>query len=279
MKTSFTPASTPLSIKGLLFAILGISLLSSYLGPYLMLSLAGIQHFYFWQFASYLFVHPFPSAIFHLAFNLFLIWTFGTNLMERLHPSRWFSLFFGSAVFSGLMAWAGMAAFHLYPPLFGSSPPLYALMTAWIILNPEARLLLFFAVPFKARTFLMGLILFNLLIDLSRSDWIPLIAYIAATLFGYFFTIISCRIRSPFPLLAGFENGILRTLEWLKHVGKKKVRNTKIYDIKSGEPVLSDDEFMDAMLARISLYGENNLTPEEKKRMKQISEKKSSSKY
>ncbi len=59
--------------------------------------------------------------------------------------------------------------------------------------------------------------------------------------------------------------------------GKKRqlpYRHSKIYDIKSGEPLLDDDQFMDAMLDQISRYGEESLTPAEKKRMKEISEKK-----
>ena len=275
MKTSFAKAPTPWSLKILLLAIFGISAFSYYLGPYLELSASGIRRLYLWQFGSYLFVHPFPAAIIHLAFNLFMIWTFGASLIERLHPRLFFTLFFGSSIAAGLLAWCAMIGFHLPSPLMGSSPALYAILTAWVILNPEARMLLFFALPFKARYLLLGLIGFNLLIDLSRSDWIPLTAYIGATLFGYFFTVISCRMRSPFPFLAGLENGILRILEKLTHWRTKPVSHTKIYDFKSGEPVLKDDQFMDAMLARISLYGEETLTPEEKKRMQRISEKKS----
>jgi rhomboid family protein len=278
MKATFSQAPTPWSLKILLLAIFGVSAFSYYLGPYLSLSASGILHLYLWQFGTYLFVHPFPAQIVHLAFNLFLIWTFGTSLIERLHPRLFFTLFFGSSVAAGLLAFSAMVAFHLSSPLMGSSPALYAILTAWVILNPEARMLLFFALPFKARYLLLGLIGFNLLIDLSRSDWIPLTAYVGATLFGYLFTVISCRMRSPFPFLAGLENGILRILERLTHWRIKPVSHTKIYDFKSGEPLLKDDQFMDAMLARISLYGEESLTPDEKKRMQRISEKKSSEK-
>ena len=275
MKNSFTPSNTPPSLKILLLTILGVSSFSYYIGPYLVLSASGIRELYLWQFATYLFIHPFPAAIIHLAFNLFLIWTFGASLMERIHPKLFFFLFFGSGIMGGLLAWIAMASLNLSTPLFGSSTALYALLTAWVILNPEAKLLLFFALPFKASHLLLGLIGLNLLIDLSRSDWIPLAAYIGAILFAYLFIIASCCIRSPFTLLSSFENAIFRTLERLKHLKEKPIRHSKIYDFKSGEPVMNDDQFMDAMLARISLYGEESLTPEEKKRMQRISEKKS----
>ncbi len=273
MASPFTPATTPLSLKVLLLTTFLLSITSTFTGPYLALTSFGIAQLYLWQFVTYLFVHPFPSGILHLAFNLYLVWTFGASLIQRISPKHFFSLYFGSGIVAALCAWLAMYLFHP-APLAGSSSALYAILTAWVILNPEAQLLLFFSIPVKARHLLLALIGFNLLIDLSRSDWIPLFAYLGAVVFGYLFIIASCRIRSSFSFLAGFENGILRTIEKLTHFRKKPIKHAKIYDIKSGEPVLSDEQFMDAMLSRISLYGEETLTPEEKKRMQKISEKK-----
>jgi hypothetical protein len=83
-------------------------------------------------------------------------------------------------------------------------------------------------------------------------------------------------MRSPFTFLFQFENALLRAIERLHHLREKSIPQSKIYDIKSGEPIGSDEQFMDAMLARISLYGEETLTAEEKQRMVEISKKKSS---
>lgn len=276
MKLSFASAPTSIPLKFLLLATLGCSLLSPWIGSYLMFSKIGIDHYYFWQFATYLLVHPFPTGMIHLVFNLFLIWTFGASLLERMHPKYFFSLYFGSGIFAALCAW--LAMFVVLPiSLAGSSSALYALLTAWTVLNPQATLLLFFAIPFKARHLLLTLISINLLIDVSSANWIPLFAYLGAILFGYLFTIIVCKTRSAFPCLAMFENIVLRTMERLTTSAKTAVKHTKIYDFKSGEPILSDEQFMDAMLARISLYGEDSLSSDERKRLRQISEKKSTS--
>lgn len=276
MQMQFTPSHTPPSLKVLLGAIFTASVLSSFIGPYLILTHAGIHHLYLWQFATYVLIHPFPSTLIHLAFNLYLIWTFGTILIGRLHSKLFFSLFFGSAITAGLFAWVAMATFPLSSSfLMGSSTALYGLLMSWVILNPDAHLLLFFTIPFKARHLALGLIGINLIIDLSRSDWVSCFAYIGAILFSYLFTLIACRMRSPFPFLSQFENSILRFIEWITHFSSKlPICHTKIYDIKSGEPILNDDQFMDAMLSQISLYGENSLKPEEKARMKRISERK-----
>lgn len=278
MQARFTPYSTPLSLKILLLTTLIISLFSKILGPYLALSFSGFQHLYLWQFATYLFVHPFPSGILHLIFNLYLIWIFGVSLLERVRAPLFFSLYFGSGVCAGFFALAAMYLFNLSTPFTGSSPALYALLVAWVLLNPEAHLLLFFAVPVKARNLLLILIGFNLLVDLSSANWVPLFGYIGSLLFGYFFTVISCKTRSPFSFLAPLERGLLRLVEKLEHLGKTNYHHTKIYDIKSGAPVLNDEQFMDAMLAKISLQGEESLSAEDRKRMQKISEKKAAGK-
>src|SRR3990167_10423293 len=104
MKLHLTPAATPLPLKILLLSILILSVLSPFLGPYLALSLTGIQHVYLWQLISYPFINPFPSGLIHLAFNLYFLWIFGSSLIERLDSSRIFFLYFGSALFAAFFA-------------------------------------------------------------------------------------------------------------------------------------------------------------------------------
>ncbi len=268
---SFAPARTPLFIKILLGMIFLSSVFSFLISPYLALSLEGVQHLYLWQFSTYLFIHPFPSTIIYLAFNLYLLWIFGASLLERVHLRSFLCLFLGSGIFSGITAWIAMTCFHLSSPFYGCSPAVQGLLVAWMILNPAAELLLFFSFPLKARHLILAFIGVNLLIDLSRSNWASLFAYLGAIVFGYFCTLIQTRQYSSFPSLLRFENGFFHLIDLITCFGKKKAMHAKIYDIKSGEPVWNDEQFMDAMLARISLYGEEALSPQEKRKMQQIS--------
>ena len=175
MNSPFVPKGTPLALKCLLLATLFLSLVFPFLGPYLVLSKEGIAHLYLWQFATYLFIHPFPSGIFQLALNLYVLWVFGTAIIERIHLKSFCALYFGAGIFAGLLAWGAM---FLFPPtpLSGSSPALYATLIAWVILNPESELFLFFAIPFKARSLLIVLLGLGLLVHLASSAWIPLFA-------------------------------------------------------------------------------------------------------
>ena len=268
------PASTSISLKILLLTIALCSLFSSWLIPYLALSLNGISQGFIWQLATYVLVHPFPIGLFQLALNLYLIWTFGSSLIERIHTVLFFILYFGSAIVAGSSALVGMSLTHSLAPLMGSAPVLFSLLISWTILNPDAHLLLFFTLPFKARHLILGLIGIALLLDISNTHWTALLTDIGIIVFGYLFTLIVSRARSSFTLLYFFENGVLRLLEKLSSWGRKRYTHTKVYDIKSGAPRLNDEQFMDAMLARISVYGEEVLNPEEKERMNKISNKK-----
>ena len=284
--SQFGREATPLSLKILIFITICTSLAGAFL-PALQslfaLSLKGIAQFSLWQLLTYAFLPPSGISFglfLHLAFNLYLLWTFGASLLLRSKTLSFFALYFGGALFGGLAALLPMALFHFPPQFAGSSPPLYAVLVAWMMLNPESELLLFFSLPVKAAWLILGLLGANLILDLTSGDWTNFLSYLASALFGYLFTLIVWRASGPFLFLRKFEKMVFRVLSRVKEKKSSPplYRHSKIYDIHSGEPLLNEDQFMDAMLDRISLYGEDSLSPEEKKRMQSISKKKASPK-
>jgi membrane associated rhomboid family serine protease len=260
-----------ISLKILIIATLSISLAAGVfpeLYQWLSLSWSGIKNYYLWQLLTYVFLEKGPislSFFIQLGFNMYILWMFGSSLIERFHPRIFFFLYLGSAIASGLAA-------IIFPNavLAGSTNAVYAILIAWMILNHGSQLLLFFTLPFKSQWLILGLVGLSLLGSLSSSNWADALGLIVSVLYGYLFTLIVFRQQSSFSFLSPFERKILRLLE------RKKIEpyhHSKIYDIKSGAPVLDDDQFMDAMLDRISRHGAESLTAAEKKRMKQISEK------
>jgi membrane associated rhomboid family serine protease len=261
---------TPLKI--LIFLTIGVSLAAGFLPQlygWLALTRAGIEHLFIWQLITYIFLEPGPISLgffIQLAFNMYILWMFGSSLIERSHTRLFLTLYLGAALVGGLTALA-----FPHTALAGSTNAVFAVLTAWAMVNPGSQLLLFFAIPFKAEWLVLALLAFTLFIDLSTGSWMAASCLIVSVLYGYLFSLIVWRQPSPFLFLRTFERKIFRLLE-------KKPRETyhhsKIYDIKSGAPVLDDDQFMDAMLDRISRHGEDSLTPAEKKRMREISERK-----
>lgn len=259
-------------LKILIGLTIALSLLGAFLPElqaWLALSWAGIKHFYLWQLISYVLVEPGPlsfSFFLQLAFNMYILWMFGSTLIERSHSGLFFALYFGAALVAGLASLAFPQA-HLA----GSTTAVYAILVAWMMLNPGSRLLLFFALPFKAHWLIVGLVGLAFFIDISSSNWVGCATLAVSVLYGYLFALVVWREQSPFALLRPFERKVLRFLERKKQT---PYQPSKIYDIKSGAPILDDDQFMDAMLDQISRLGEGSLTAAEKKRMREISERK-----
>jgi membrane associated rhomboid family serine protease len=260
-----------LSLKILIAVTLVATLVTTPIHPLLALSWAGIEHLYLWQLLTYLLVEPLSFHGFvQLAFNMYLLWMFGSSLIERSRSRTFFLLYFGSALFASLAALLPLYFFSSV--LASSTPAVYAIMVAWMMLNPHSQLLLFFALPFKAHWLITGLLALTLFLDLSQGHWVGATSLIASCLFSYLFTLVAWREQGPFAIFRPFERSVLRFLERRK----QPYQRSKIYDIQSGAPVLDDEQFMDAMLDKISRLGEDSLTPQEKKRMQAISAKKKS---
>jgi membrane associated rhomboid family serine protease len=276
-----TSTPTPRPLKTILWAVLLFTLggaLLSFLGVrlylYLGLSLSALSRGFFWTLFTYPFTAPPISlldTLFRLAFDLLFLWIFGVSLIERTGQKRFLFLFFGATLLGGLVATLGLSLWPS-PLLFtGPSPFIFSLITAWTLLHAErtAHLASFAIRPFWIFLLLIGL---NLAFDALGKNWTHLLANIAGVLFGYGFCLISERTPSSISWLYPMERLVLRALD----PGGKSHKTTKIIDFQTGKPLVDDEEFMDAMLAKISLHGESSLSEEEKKRMHKISKNKAS---
>ena len=279
------PAYTPRIIKALIFLTGFISLLcalqQSYfpgfpLYQWLALSLHYLKQGFFWQYITYIFLVPSlglsAGFILHLLFNLYLLWLFGESLVTRTSQVKFLLLYLLCGVISGAIATFVMAIGYPDYLLAGSTLIIYGYLIAWVIANPHAELRLFFALPFRAKWLILGLLGVNLLFYLTRFDLVAFFAYLSSSFVGYLFGLVEFNHHGPFNFLIRWEKKLFHFLK--KRKGRKTYHSSKVYDIKSGEQKLADDEFMDAMLAKVSQEGEKSLTRKERKRMRKISKRK-----
>jgi hypothetical protein len=141
-----------------------------------------------------------------------------------------------------------------------------------IFLLPDADLLLFLAIPMKAKWFILGSMGAFLLMDLSHGNFVHFFSILGALFFTYFYCLFFWRNRSPFKALHPLENLILDSP--LSDNLHSYALHTKIYDIKTGKVLLSDDSFVDACLAKIADKGKDSLSWHERLRLRKISKKK-----
>ncbi len=265
------PSSTPKPLKFLILSTLIISILAAlgdHFFPYtlgwtspqqlLSLSLWGDHHFFIWQFLTYLFVHPLTNGIsfsflISLAFNTYLLWTIGATLIERRGLVHFLLLYFLSGLAAALAVFGLQILTQTPLPLAGNLTSIYALLIGWIYLFPEARLFLLLAVPVKAKWLILTVLGANLLIDLTIGNWIYSCAYASAALFSYFYCLLFWRYRKP--------------------KDASTYARAKVYDFKTGKAILKDEEFLEAMLTKISMNGKESLSWSERWRLRRISKK------
>ncbi len=100
------------------------------------------SNFFPWQVVTYGFLH---GDFFHIFFNMFGIYMFGSELERTLGPPRFFMLYFTSVIVAALTQ--TVINSYIYPspwPTIGASGGLFGLLIAYAMLFPQRRLQLLF---------------------------------------------------------------------------------------------------------------------------------------
>lgn len=257
-------------------------------GPNTFFSLSwhGLKEGYLWQPVTYLFIEDgFQGVTFSLLialfFQMYILWIMGTSLIERVGSSSfvWFYLFCG--MLCGLATVLSAAPLGQHPLLTGPGGSIIALWVVWTMMHPESEVLLFFILPLKAKWLLAFVLGALLLVNLSQGNFVALLYYFTSAAAGHLYGVIAWGLEGPF----SWSNGLDKAILHLKAKFSKKsaatsvfsgVDTTKIIDINTGKPFLDDDLFVDTMLAKISQTGEDSLTWSERRRLRKISEKRTS---
>ena len=172
-----------------------------------------------WQIISYMFMH---GNIPHILFNMFAVWMFGTHIENRWGSKRFLNYYlltgFGAAflhyliihfqiinlesvmnydqimiilnegiVPEGISRESAQKLFFLYKtPVVGASGSLFGILLAFGVLFPNTLLYLYFAIPIKAKYFVIGYGLLELFSGLSNNpqDNVAHFAHLGGMLFG-----------------------------------------------------------------------------------------------
>lgn len=298
--TQFGPEWTPPLVKQLIIAITSVSIACALLHPlfahvfgvlspaqWLSLSWAGMTNYFIWQPFTYAFVQEGTffgitlSYLLSLCFNMYILWIVGTAVLERMTNRGFIFLVTSASILSGLMGLLAMALEGSPGYLSGPIPAILALFVVWACLYSENEILLFFVFPVKIKWLLAGVTTAILLISLSHMDGVMLLFYGTGMLVGYLYSVTVLGLRTPFSwthplddrLTICYDNSLKILKKWFKKKDRES-NKTKIFDIKSGKPIFNDDEqFIDAMLTKISRHGEKSLNADERRRMREISER------
>ena len=255
------------------------------LGPQSLLSLSwyGVDHFYFWQPVSYLFVHHGAGGLsihflLELFFNMYILWMMGSAVASHVGDWPFLRMYFFAGVGAALVAIALMATTGIHPIIVGAGPAIFGVITAWALLFPEQDLMLPFGIVAQGKWIAVTFIGVSALIDISQFAWIHLAMTLTGVLLGYLYAVIAWETHSPFEWTRPVDRMLSDWgYRWRHRNDKQHIVHTiyqkaKVFDLRTGEALFEDEEFMDAMLAKISATGEDSLTRKERARMERISQ-------
>ncbi len=187
---------------------------------------------YFWQFVTYMFLH---GNIWHLFFNMFALYIFGSEL-QRIWGARKFLIYY---FFTGIGA--GITAYlFTNVPTIGASGAIYGLLLAYGVIFPNRLLFLYFLIPIRAKYLVIIFGLIELISSVGGyADGIAHIAHLGGMVFGAIYLFL-------FPKIGGIITPPRRR-----------------HDFDFLPP--RENDRVDRLLDKVLQHGIDSLTPEERR--------------
>jgi rhomboid family protein len=251
----FFPRITP-AVKYLVVACSGIFIFQLLFRPD-WFSLFGLTPALFWsgflwQPVTYMFLH---GGIFHLLFNMFVLWMFGTALESTWGSRRFIKFYFICGIGAGILNAAVTPASPI--PTIGSSGAIYGLLMAFGILFPEQLIYIWGIVPVKAKYFVIGMGFIEFLAAVSTTQsGIAHFAHLGGMLFG----------------LVYMKWGDWRRSFSARRGEKRRERSLRVVQDRERERQKLQEE-IDRLLDKAARSGKDSLTAEEHELFRKLSAK------
>jgi membrane associated rhomboid family serine protease len=186
---------TPI-VKWVIYLCVGVFLLELFI-PQPIIYLLGahadtaIFRGWVWQFFTYAFVH---GGVWHMAFNLFALWMFGTRLEQRWGSDSFLRFVFVTAV--GAVAvhmvvtvLATLSTHQPYTriPIIGFSGVVFGVLLVYALNWPDDIVYLNFILPMKVKYWVAILGLMTLLSASNLDTPVANLTHLGGLLFGYLF--------------------------------------------------------------------------------------------
>ncbi len=138
---------------------------------------------YFWQLGTYLFLH---ADFWHLFFNMFALWMFGTELEKSWGTRTFTRYFFITGIGAGILSVIANPTSGI--PTIGASGAIYGVLLAYGLMFPNRYVYLYFLFPVKVKYFVGVLGIITFLMALSdQGSTVSHIAHLGGMLVGLFY--------------------------------------------------------------------------------------------
>ncbi len=190
----FGPKMTPVVKKFLIAcgAVYFLQILFPGLVPYFKLIPTKLFDGWIWQLVTFNFLH---GPLMHLAFNMLMLWMFGSELEMKLGPRRFILLMAVSGIGAGLCQSLAMGSVDLpgvplaaLPSIIGASGVVFGLLLVYGMTWPNRVVLVMFVFPMKVKwmVLIFGIIEFLSFVG-NTQPGIAHLAHLGGMLFAYIF--------------------------------------------------------------------------------------------
>lgn len=213
-----------------------------------------IEHHRFWQVVTYAFMH---GDFFHILFNMWGLYLFGSMIAPVMNSNRILFLFFISAVTGGLL----FIATNPVASCVGASGAVCGMTAAAAMINPKAKILLIFApTPISMKAFFWIFLLISALFAWGSLDNIAHLAHIGGVFGGYIYIrIMRLGTWDPFGALIGKPTITPAGV----NPSSNPYRNPEAPFTGSAEAEPINSREVDRLLDKISRSGVNSLSEAE----------------
>ncbi len=236
--------------------------------------------FFPWQLVTYQFLHAGLENIWHIVFNMLILWMFGMEL-EQLWGSRrfvWYYLLCG--IGAGIIH-LGVQLFWTYPaPTVGASGALYGVLLAFGLTFPDRPVFMFpFFIPIPARILVLLMAAIEFISGVtSTGSPIAHFAHLGGALTGFLLLRFGDRV--------GIFSALDRLWFWIRYRPRRVVlteprqsRQARIHTLAGeevllyfeGEPITQRD--IDAILDKIAAHGYQSLSERERRILYEASQR------
>lgn len=234
-----------------------------------------------WTIISYSFAHSL-SGIFHILFNMLVLYWFGRLISEYLGSPKVVNLYILGALAGGLL----YLLFYNAVPVFaerasqvsgmvGASAAVYAIMVAAAVLLPDYTFHLIFIGPVKIK-WIVAFYIFLSFLGSTGANAGGNIAHLGGALIGWVY-IRQLQAGNdwgkPIQSILDFFRGMFDDKPKIKVTYKQKETKRKAGKVKSSGTEDLDQDEIDAILDKIADRGYESLTKEEKQKLFNASQK------
>jgi membrane associated rhomboid family serine protease len=220
-----------------------------------------------WSWFTYGFLH---GGIFHLFFNMLVLYFTGQMMLNLLSGRQFYSLFFTGIILGGFtftLASSLFPGFFANNLLVGASAGVYATLFFICAYLPETEVRLFFILNVKLKYLGIGLVVLDVIAVATSTNAGGSIAHLAGAGLGYY---TATRMKAGIDILEGFASmgdGVVNLFKSQPKSAKKGNMKT-VYknETKTAKtkPSSTNQQRIDGILDKISESGYESLSRAEK---------------